>query len=430
MTGTGLRGFAAACVIGLSCGLAAAQTAPPAKGAGPGDASQQIEALTHQLEALQQQMNELRDQLAALRGQQEAQKQQQQIEALREAARAQAATASVAPHEETQTFSSRTRMQPELNPEITVVGDMLAFARSEGRDGFSVGEWELDAQSYLDPYSFMHLTLSAAEGDGASVEEGYIKWLGLPGHLTLTVGRKRQQFGILNRWHPHALDQVELPLAIQRAFGEEGLIGTGVSVDWLMPRLWASTNELTVEVTNADNEAAFAGSDWQHPAFLARLKSYWDLTTDSYFELGLNALHGPADPDGHLGHDLFAADLTYSWAPTAQATYRGVILRGMLLDSRRELPDGSRQQAWGGYAYGQVRLGERWFTGVRYDRAEEGLGDGEAVWGLSPYLTWWQSEFVRLRAEANLRHYQLSGWDRELLLQITLAAGPHRHDSY
>ncbi len=431
MTTTRLRGLAAACLIVLFSGLATAQTASTPASAAT-EPAQQIEALTRQLQTMQQQMNDLKAQLEALKAQQKERAEQEQLEALRAAAKTAAAAAftAPAPPEGEQRFTSRTRMQPELNPEITVIGNMLGFARSRGQDGFSAGEWELDAQSYLDPYSFMHLTLSASEGEGATVEEGYIKWLGLPGHLTLTAGRKRQQFGVLNRWHPHALDQVELPLVIQRAFGEEGLIGTGVSVDWLMPHLWASSNELTVEVTNADNEVAFAGQDWQHPAVLARLKNYWDLTADSYFELGLNALHGPADSGGHLGHDLFAADLTYSWIPAAQSTYRGVLLRGMVLDSRRDLPDGSRRKAWGGYAYGQVRLGQRWFTGVRYDRVQQGLGEGEDVWGVSPYLTWWESEFVRLRAQANLRHERLSGWDRELLLQITLAAGPHRHDNY
>ncbi len=424
-----LRGHTAALLIVLSAGLAGAQTAPGDPGPNT-DPTRRIEELTRQLRAMQQQMDDMKAQLDALKDQQAARAEKEKLDELRAEAKAAAASSAPAAESEEQRFASRTRMQPELNPEITVIGNMLAYARSDARDGFSAGEWELDAQSYLDPYSFMHLTLSAAEGEGTSVEEGYIKWLNLPGHLSLTAGRKRQQFGVLNRWHPHALDQVELPLVIQRAFGEEGLIGTGASVDWLMPRLWASANELTVELTNADNQVAFAGEDWRHPAVLARLKSYWDVTPDSYFELGLNGLHGPSDPAGKLGHDLFAADFTYSWTPAARATYRGVTMRGMLLRSRRELPDGGRRNAWGGYAYGQVRLGQRWFTGLRYDRVQEGLGDGEDVWGVSPYVTWWESEFVRLRAQANLRHERLSGWDRELLLQITLAAGPHRHDNY
>jgi len=133
------------------------------------------------------------------------------------------------------------------------------------------------------------------------------------------------------------------------SFGDEGLIGTGLSLDWMMPALWADTNELTVEVMNAGNEVAFAGEDWRHPSVLARLKSYWDLSPDSYLELGLNGLHGTADADGRLDHDLFALDLTYSWYPAGRELYREVTVRGMLLYSDLALSAATSHQAWGGY---------------------------------------------------------------------------------
>ncbi len=113
---------------------------------------------------------------------------------------------------------------------------------------------------------------------GFGIGEGYITWFQLPGHTSLTVGKKRQQFGVLNRWHRHALDQSDWPWVIQESFGPAGLVGTGVSVDWLMPRMWADTNELTVEIMNGNNDVAFAGSDWKKPTFLAYLKNYWDLS--------------------------------------------------------------------------------------------------------------------------------------------------------
>jgi hypothetical protein len=51
-------------------------------------------------------------------------------------------------------------------------------------------------------------------------------------------------------------------------------------------------------------------------------------------------------------------------------------------------------------------------------------------WGLSPYLTFWQSEFVRLRGQYSYRNDNLHGNDQRFELQLTFAAGPHKHESY
>ena len=48
-----------------------------------------------------------------------------------------------------------------------------------------------------------------------------------------------------------------------------------------------------------------------------------------------------------------------------------------------------------------------------------------------PYLTWWQSEWVRLRGEYQYRKDELTGEDENrFTLQLTWAAGPHKHSTY
>jgi hypothetical protein len=417
-------------VIVLAAATAAtAQSTPPAAGNEPAGATleqlqQQVERLTAQLQIVKQQLDELKAKQAD-------QQKRAQVERLREAAKAAAEAAPPAAQvETTKRFVSGTRMQPQLNPEISVIGDMFALGGTGENTRASVGEWEVDLQSYLDPYSRFHAVLSKPEGEGLDVEEGYVTWVNLPGRTTLTVGKKRQQFGVLNRWHPHALDQVDLPLVIQESFGEEGLKGTGLSVDWLMPRLWADANELTVEVTNGSNEVAFAGPDWRKPAFLARLKNYWDLNPDSYLEVGLNGLLGKADRNGHLGHDFYALDATYDWYPANRSTYHEVTVRGMLLRSHLDLGLSHALTTWGGYLYGQVKLSPRWTTGVRYDSVDDQREADHRYWGLSPYLTLVQSEFVRLRGQFDYRRDNRDGTDRRFTLQLTVAAGPHKHDTY
>ncbi len=413
----------------------------------PSGTEETIERLERTVETLTRELESVKAELARLRREQEEAAREAERARLRAAARDAAGSPSPGPEVDTTTvFASGTRMQPQLNPEISVVGDLFAVGGDHQKEEFQARHFELDIQSYLDPYTRMHVVLGyhgpmspstfGRDGEedhvhgGLDVGEGYITWMQLPGHLSLTVGKKRQQFGVLNRWHLHALDQTDLPWVLQESFGDHGLVGTGVSLGWVMPPLWAHSNELTVEVTNGDNARAFAGGDWEHPTLLARLSSYWDLSSDSYFELGLDGLHGSADPDGRLNHDFWALDATYNWSPAGMELSRELTVRGMLVYSSRDLEDGGSRNAWGGYLYGQLRFSPHWIAGIRWDSVRDQREAGHHWWGLSPYLTFWQSEFVRLRGQASYRKDNLHGTDRRFELQITFAAGPHKHESY
>ena len=98
------------------------------------------------------------------------------------------------------------------------------------------------------------------------------------------------------------------------------------------------------------------------------------------------------------------------------------------------------------YVYLASRLSRRWTVGIRYDDAElpwprVELLDGtefrpglrERAW--SPIATFWQSEFVRLRVQYQHAERDFA-WghgpedDDRLFLQVTFAAGPHKHDAY
>ena len=69
--------------------------------------------------------------------------------------------------------------------------------------------------------------------------------------------------------------------------------------------------------------------------------------------------------------------------------------------------------------------------GLRLDGVENPDDPDLFAWSVVPYVTWWQSEYVRLRGE--LRHTQddaLADPVNEVLLQLTWAAGPHKHETY
>jgi hypothetical protein len=282
----------------------------------------------------------------------------------------------------------------------------------------------------------------------------YVSWVGLVPSLSFSVGRFRQTFGVLNRWHEHDLDQTQYPMALEWVLGEEGLAGDGVALTWLMPSLWAHANALTVEVVDGSNPTLFAGEHFSVPSALAHLKNYYDLTDSLYLELGLTGMlgvnnrRGLADGSALIDEPwrstvVAGADLTVLWSPLQRAKYESFVWRSEFFYVNKQLPDGGSQSylhAGGLYSYVQYQLSERWFVGLRGDVALPTVRENDRVaWGVVPYVTFWQSEFVYLRLE--YRHGQNAPYqtpqdtlgqrmDNRLLLQIDFAAGPHKHEKY
>jgi hypothetical protein len=360
-----------------------------------------------------------------------------ELAALRAAAAAAAGTAPGAvpspPAPATEATVGHERNLSLFNPEISVTGIFLGRASDVDREELENQEFELDLQSALDPFSRMRLTL-ALDGDELEVEEGWVRYSALPGGLDLLAGRFRQRFGALNRQHLHALPQSGYPLPIELYLGEEGLAQTGVSLSWLVPRPWSDAAEVTLEVTDGDGEA-FAGEDFQQLALLGHVKSYWDLSPAAWFEVGLSGAAG----EGPAGDErrIWGTDLTWHWQPPSRARYRELTWRGEVLLSQRELGDAddadadADADAWGAYTYLEGLARENLSLGVRLDGAEHPDDPARRAWAVTPYVTWWQSEYVRLRAEiSHLDDEAREEAENRLLLQLTWAAGPHKHDTY
>ncbi len=353
-------------------------------------------------------------------------------------------------------FVGRQRSLQALNPELTVTGDLFAIvnADSPGEDNFVPREFELAIQSSLDPYSRAKLFLGRHEAGGEltpfeheeaghdeheggeiELEEGYLEWVNLPGGLGITLGRFRQRFGTLNRWHAHALPGQQLPLPYQAFFGEDGLVQTGVSVHWLAPAQGFGTYELWTEVARSGNETLFGEA--RRPSALAHLNAFYQLGRATYFELGLSGMTGPdGTADDWSGTRLGGVDFALSWRPPERALYREATLRGGAVFGRiaPHTDPGTGlfeepERAFGAFAIGEYRLDRRWVVGARYEYTENPVHPEETAWLFAPALTWWQSEYVRIRAEYDyLRRPE--GLMRLLVIQTTLAMGPHKHETY
>ena len=367
------------------------------------------------------------------------------------ALRAAAAAAAAGPDTSALAVPAGPRGQNLLNPEISVTGDFRAVLVRPGpqTETFDPHEFEFSFQSALDPLSASKIFVGLHDGE-IDVEEGYVYWTGLPGHLRLDLGKFRQTVGELNRWHLHALPEGEYPLVLQRYLGEEGLAQTGVSVSLPLPvAAHLGAYELTAQVTKGTNAALF-GPYGDRPSYLGNLSGFWQLGRAVFAQLGVTGLVGEGhdsvtfNPPCPLLSDcraitealpiqsrLRAVAVRVSWRPPADAQRREVTLRGELFEVRREVW-GEAVVREGVYAAASFRLGRRWIAGVRGDWVEttDLASPRRSEWAVSPTLTFWQSEFVYLRLQWT-RHRDLLGATTDRIgIQAVWAMGPHKHEMF
>jgi len=321
-------------------------------------------------------------------------------------------------------FVGRERNQSQLNPEIGVTGDVRAYAATDGvqRDNFDPHEFEIGFQSALDPYSHTKIFVAVHNGE-VELEEGYAYWTGLPGRVRLDVGKFRQQFGELNRWHLHALPETEYPLAITTYLGEDGLAGTGLSLYRAFGGL--GTHELTAQITRSASDELFGNGG--RPTFLAHLLNFWQLGRSTYMQIGGTALYG-TEPDSALRTTVGGLEFRFTWRPPQRALYREWTVRGELLTLQREV-GGTGPTRLGGYVSSTYRLNQRFILGARGDYVED-PATGVITRQLIPSLTLWQSEWVFLRAQYQWRRIAGTTADNQFALQAVWAIGPHKHETY
>lgn len=306
------------------------------------------------------------------------------------------------------------RVQWQLNPEISVLGDFfINYLDEESKTEADLEEVELSFQTPLDPFTRMKVFLGIHKeeemkdesenhhnGYHLHLEEAYITWVGLAPNIAIDAGKFRTPFGTYNRWHLHSLPTLEYPLYIRKFFSDEGLDGTGISGSMLFSGI--GTNELNIQGLshNGKNE------------LLAHYKSYFDLSPESYFEIGLS----------FFSHNekYYGADLTFLYEPTARAKYNHFQLH---------FEYGKNEENFGYLFLLEKKFTRRITIAGLYEYFKEKAEFEEKTERYSGILTFWQSEYVRMRL--HLINEKIGGKSEKMAaLQITFAAGPHKHEEY
>jgi TolA-binding protein len=472
LAGMLLSAGSAQCDDGASPPAAAAQTRPrPAGGEGASaEAQAQIEALQQDIAALrteyESRISDLERKIEALSSTGGDGEEMDIRRAAEEAAGAGAEDESAETAPEETVFKSGALGLQALNPEISVVGDFIPWIGDADEGGrhsdLGLRVLGLHLESYLDPYSKFKASVPVTE-DGAELGEAYITRYDAGRNLNVTLGKFHQQFGFVNRWHAPGLDQVEYPLALRQIFGGP-LEATGVSLDWTVGGSSSASQGVTLQLTNGGNSRVFGQNSRNFPSALLRYTNYRDLSKDKYLELGLSALYGRNDDwqvisggamvpaSRRLGTYVLGADLTVLWEPTEAMRYQNWVWRSEAYYLHKSIlaPDGSGKDAlnaWGAYSYFQKKISRTTELGLRadyYKPAVKSYADADGLslgplavttsgarqWQLSPYLTWWQSPWVKWRVEYDYRNGKGLPDDNRLWLQCTFAAGPHKHERY
>ena len=443
-----------------------------------GDSAESVEGSNARISALQQQIleiqkrheaeiNALQEQMDELAPAGAEPNTAADVTSLRELAEATAAQPA-APAEQARepTFKSGGLSLQALNPEISVTGDFLFSIRagdtSEETSDFQFRNLGVHIESWLDPYSRFKSAIEFNE-DEAELGEAYLNLYNIGDDLNLTLGKFRQQFGVVNRWHKHGLDQVDFPVALREIFGEGGLNQTGVSLDWIMLPVGDASQQLTFQVTDGSNDRLFGENSRNRPSLLGRYKNFRDLSKDTYLEWGLTGLLGWNDKwdisDGTKQNSsqlttVLGADLSVLWEPTEKMRYRNIEWRSELYWLNKDLlaPDGSGADAinaWGLYSYLQTKISRTIDIGVRgdfyvpdtksYADISGALSlsplavtsDDPYLWQIGPYITWWQSPFVKFRTEYDYSNGKgIESPEHVFWLQAVFSAGPHKHERY
>ncbi len=350
-----------------------------------------------------------------------------------------------------------------------------------GRRGFDLQSLELAMSGYVDPYFRAQTNLifdfdPDEHGDRIEIEEAFMETLALPANLQLRVGQFFTEFGRHNTQHLHFWDFVDTPVVMTRMFGPDGLRNPGARLSWLAPTPFYSELFFTVQDSTGEtaysfrndegfldshvqfNERARVDSDrgeeirkMRDLLYTARYAASWDLTVNQTVLAGVSGATGPNastedtfDNGNQIGEgrpsgrtDIYGTDVYWKWTPPHQTRgFPFVSFQTEALMRRFELRDPSETfEDYGLYAQALYGFRPMWVAGLRYDGVRGDMKDvtdrgGETI-GLanrtriSPNMTWYPSEFSKIRLQYNYDDRSGFGKDHSVWLQFEFSIGPH-----
>jgi cell division protein FtsB len=316
-----------------------------------------------------------------------------------------------------------------LNPDIAVIGDFLGAAgNGAGRPtpSLEMHESEVAFQAILDPYARADFFISFGE-HGVDLEEGYLTFPALPGHLELRVGKMRAAFGKVNTLHNHVLPWTDRPLVITNLVGgEDGINDAGLAVSRIFQGPGQVFLEGTAEIFRGDSFNLFQAYNRNDLSTVEHLRAYRDLSESTNLDIGGSYSRGHSVFGPTAINQIFGIDATVRWKPLRRSIYHSFVGRSELIWSRLSVPEQSVTTPFGFYVSGDYQFARRWFVGGRFDRSQR--LDHETLLqdtGGSLVLTYWPSEFSQIRGQLRRTRYGENLTANEFLFQFQFSIGAH-----
>lgn len=337
------------------------------------------------------------------------------------------------------------------------ISGLQAGGHDPNRNGFTAQNIELTLSGSVDPYfdaqASIVLVIDQHGETKVELEEAFAVTRALPHGLQIKGGQYYTEFGRHNVLHPHAWAFVDQPVILSRLLGPDGLRSQGARVSWLMPTPWYS--ELYVGAQNAKGhpvvsflyeEEEFVGGyelihrdveDFSDLLYSARWLNGFDLSDTLSVNLGLSALRGPNASGPDTSTSIHGADLYLKWQPlVTQRGFPFVAWHSELLNRRYQTPGATLKDS-GGFTQALWGFKPGWVAGLRLEYAEGSGGAGgydisadslrDNRTRVSPNLTWYLSEFSKLRLQYNhdRAEFLADGRADSLWLQFEYSLGAH-----
>lgn len=437
-----------------------------------------------QIEALKKQVNELVKQQTA-----EAEKKKVEQELAVEMQKNQPATASQSAATQPAPASSWTPSEPitiaragsaYMNISFDVLMDVGGSSASDpsamlelgdhdpSKRGFSLRNAEISVDGAVDPYfkGFGNIVFKLDNNNETEVEleEAYLQTVSLPANLQVKAGQFFANFGRQNPQHPHTWAFVDQPIILGRAFGPDGLRNIGTQLSWLVPTPFYT--EAFLGILDSQGGTAFGfrneGEDDgtgvnrfrgratvsrnlngpEDLLFVPRLASSFELGDSQTLVVGASAAFGPNDTGTDRRTEIYGADIYWKWKPAhADAGFPFVSWQTEVLYERFKagadplaptpLPAETLRD-WGFYSQVLWGFKPRWVAGLRgeYANGNTGADDAnDAFRGertrISPVLTFYPSEFSKIRLQYNYDHGELFGNEHSIWMQMEFLLGAH-----
>ncbi len=334
--------------------------------------------------------------------------------------------------------------------------------------GFSLRNAEIAVDGAVDPYfkGFGNIVLKLDKNNETEIEleEADAQSTSLPANLQVKAGQFFAAFGRQNPQHPHQWAFVDAPIILTRAFGPDGLRSIAAQLSWLAPTPFYT--EASLGILDGQGGTTFSfrnpgepdalGVDRLHGratmdrnlrgagdlVYVPRIASSFDLTDRQTLVAGVSAAFGPNETGPHTRTEVYGVDLYWKWkSPNAHEGFPFVSWQTEALyewfeagaDASVPAPlPAETLEDWGFFSQVLWGFKPRWVAGLRgeYANGNDGVFDPKDVFRgersrISPGLTFYPSEFSKIRLQYNYDHGELFGHEHSVWVQMEFLLGAH-----